>query len=316
MSGHYPHFIGGFTTVRARVGDRDALDEYASWIQAIEPRATEHSWREALEPLWTYPEHAAVAKAARAMFLDPDSHWLPLLGGKPGRNDDLHAEQFVSPLACVPAYREALIAALGDKTKFGTAVRKDNGVIQFELTAGRSGGFSEPRNPDPDDKPGITRTFRVCDFLAWKLSQLDGAPECMLTWTEPRRDEAVAACAAYLKRFGPRLAVEANSDDVTARGPFAQPHFPALDHPATPDDVREGRALFSIHGEGETRVVALPAGFPVRARWLALKSFPIDREVDLFNDHGDFLQDGRVWQAEEVLKDGQLESKLLRFYWP
>ncbi len=125
-----------------------------------------------------------------------------------------------------------------------------------------------------------------------------------------RRDQAVAACAGYLRRYGPRIAAEYQPDDPVARNPIARPRFPTLERPATPDDVREGRAVFSLSGEGEVRVVALPSGYPVRARWLALKSFPIDSRFSFDRDLGDFLQDGWVWQTEEVLKGDRWE----RFY--
>jgi len=310
QSGGYARYIAEFTIVRARAGDRAGLDEYAAWVQAIEPGTIEHSWREVLEPLWTYPERAAVSQAARAMFVDPKSHWLPLIPVNDDRRDYQYADQIASPLACVPAYREALLAALADKAKVGTAVRKPGGLVEYTLAAGRRDGFADVRVPDRADRPGIKVPIRTCDYVAWKLSALDGAPECLLTWPEARRDKAVAACAEYLRRYGPRLAAEYPPDEPDARNPIARLRLPALERLATPDDVREGRAVFSSTGEGEARVVALPSGYPVRARWLALKSFPVDRRSSPDPGLGDFLQDGWVWQAEEVLKGGRWE----RFY--
>jgi hypothetical protein len=310
QSGVYARYVAGFTIVRARAGDRTALDEYAAWVQLIEPRTIEDSWREVLEPLWTYPEHPALSQAARAMFVDPQSNWLPLIPVARGRLDDQYMDQIASPLACVPAYREALLAALANRTKVGTAVRKPEGVVQYTLTSGRNDGFADERVPDPADRPGVEVPIRTCDYVAWKLSTLDGAPECQLTWPEAKRDQAVAACAEYLRRYGPRLAAEYHPDDPTTRGPIAVLRFPSLEHPATPDDVRAGRAVFSLSGEGETRVVALASGNPVRARWIALKSFPVDHSASVDPTLGDFLQDGWVWQAEEVLKGNRWE----RFY--
>ena len=51
----YEH-IAKFTLVRARAGDREALDEYAAWIPAIHPETIGHHWDDVLEPLWTYPD--------------------------------------------------------------------------------------------------------------------------------------------------------------------------------------------------------------------------------------------------------------------
>jgi hypothetical protein len=310
QSGVYARYIAGFTIVRARAGDRAALDEYGAWVQAIEPGTIESTWHQVLEPLWTYRDQAAVSQAARAMFVDRKSHWLPLVPVMEGRHDAQYMDQIASPLACVSAYREALLAALADKAKVGTAMRKPQGMVQYTLTVGRRDGFGDPRVPDPADRPGIEVPIRTCDYVAWKLSALDGAPECLLTWPEARRDKALAACAEYLRRYGPRLAAEYASDEPDARDPIARLRFPALGRPATPDDVREGRAVFSAMGEGESRVVTLPSGYPVRARWRALESFPVDRRWSTDPALGNFLQDGWVWQAEEVLNGDRWE----RFY--
>jgi hypothetical protein len=71
--------------------------------------------------------------------------------------------------------------------------------------------------------------------------------------------------------------------------------FPVLDRPATKADVREGRAIFSLEGEGEIRRVQLPS-MPVKAKWI----LPDEAR-------GGVAVDGWVWQAEEVRKGGQWE---------
>ena len=189
-------------------------------------------------------------------------------------------------------------------------MRKPEGVIQYSLAVGWNYGYQDPRIPDPADKPEVPVPIRMCDLVARELSTLDGAPECVLTWPEAKRDNAVAACAEYLRRYGPHLAAEYHPDDPTTRGPIAVLRFPALEHPATPEDVRAGRAVFSLSGEGETRLVALASGYPVRARWLALQSFPVDPSARTDPTLHGFLQDGWVWQTEEVLKGNRWE----RFY--
>ncbi len=307
QSGSYARYIAEFTMVRARADDREALDEYAAWVRAIEPGTIEYDWREVLEPLWTYPDHPAVSGAARAMFLGPRSPWLPLIPVQEGRRDHQYEDQVASPLACVPAYRAALLAALADTTKVGTAVRQPEGIVHYTLAVGRNGGFRDERVPDPQDRPGVEVSIRACDYVAWKLSALDGAPECPLTWPEARRDAAVAAAAGYLRRHGPHLAAEYSPDDPQARVPIARLRFPTLGRPATADDVREGRAVFTLAGQGEARVVALPSGYPVRARWLALRAFPVDHRFNPDPALGDSLQEGWAWQAEEVFKGDHWE---------
>jgi hypothetical protein len=99
QSGVYARYIAGFTIVRAQAGDGAALDEYAGWVQAIEPRTVEYSWREVLEPLRTYPEHPALAAAARAMFADPKSPWGSLVPVKESRLDVPYVDQRTSIVA-------------------------------------------------------------------------------------------------------------------------------------------------------------------------------------------------------------------------
>jgi hypothetical protein len=87
-----------------------------------------------------------------------------------------------------------------------------------------------------------------------------------------------------------------------------QIHFPKLDHPATPDDVKQGRAIFSL--SGTTRICHLP-DFPIEAWRASHKTDPT-----MANQTGPdgktkyfllYITEGRVWQAEEVLVGGKWE---------
>ena len=106
--------IAKFTLIRARAGDRAALDEYAAWVKTIRPESIERGLVELLEPLWTYPAHPAIAAAARGMFVDPKSPWLPLVPADKRRRGFLFDDLIAAPLACIPEFREALLLALAD----------------------------------------------------------------------------------------------------------------------------------------------------------------------------------------------------------
>ncbi len=143
---------------------------------------------------------------------------------------------------------------------------------------------------------GIEGTFRICDYVAWMIGEhFEAAPRCELYWSEARRDAAVRDCAAFLRHYGDHL--------------FQQLDVVQHDRPATAADVRAGKAIFSLIGDGETRVVrGLDGALP--ARWVTLKNRPFEtEETDPLT--GDLLvvkryrQDGRIVQAEEVFKDGQ-----------
>jgi hypothetical protein len=98
-----------------------------------------------------------------------------------------------------------------------------------------------------------------------------------MRWPIEKRDAAIAVCKAFLQQYG--NAYQAHPDDPYDQNfgapdsATAQFSLPRLDHPATPDDVKAGRAIFSL--EGTTRVYKFPD-----------------------------VPHGTVFQAEEVLVSG------------
>ena len=136
-------------------------------------------------------------------------------------------------------------------------------------------GPRNPYKPGPEAMP-----LRMADVACEKLERLDGIPRFQKHWPLARRDEAIAATVAYLTRYGERFRENAASRAIRAVEPGIPNHekailaFDPLDHPATADDVAEGRAIFSLDGPGaEVRRVALPS-FPIVARWTKLEVFP------------------------------------------
>ncbi len=90
--------------------------------------------------------------------------------------------------------------------------------------------------------------------------------------------------------------------------------FTPLDHPATPQEVRDGQALFSLDAPGAARVVKLPH-YPMPARWITDKRFPqknYSRDPVTGQPDGKVWYDqaGLVWQAEEM----QVNGKWQRYY--
>ena len=169
-------------------------------------------------------------------------------------------------------------------------------MVRYELKEGINGGVSASEADLEGVAQGVDQSIRACDYIAWKISAITGAPRCELYWTREKRDEAVKACVAFLKTYGDRFTAEAPPGERVH--PFektAHLAFPILDRPATKEDVRAGRAIFSLEGEGETRRVELPP-LPIKAKWITPKEAP-----------GDSAEDGWVWQAEEVRKGGQWE---------
>ena len=171
----------------------------------------------------------------------------------------------------------------------------------------------DPDGPKNPFKPGPkAMPLRMADKACEKLEQLDGIPRFKKHWPLAKRDEAIAATMAYLKRYGERFRENAASRAIRAAEPGIPKHekailaFDPLDRPATADDVAEGRAIFSLDGAGaEVRRVALPS-FPMTPggrSWRSSPTIPPSCASTMTRARApniEGIQTGRVWQAEEV----------------
>lgn len=301
-------FMAQFTVLRAGAGEREALDEYAAWARGARPEEMESQALARFEPMWIYPDHPAIAEAARGLFNDPKSPWASMLRAPHGRamSSFAYRSLYTSPLVCVAGFRAGVIAALADKSEIGTVGRGDRGSFLYKLRDGGSVGFSSYKADLEAVEPGVELPFRVCDFISWQVSSLDGAPECELYWPEDRRDRAVAACAAFLERYGDRFTADAPAGERDFPEKKAHLAFPAPGRPATRADVRETRAIFSLEGQGDVRVADVPE-LPIRARWVTLEDVPLDRPKGDGTFRREYDQAGWIWQAEEVRRGDRWE---------
>src|SRR5262249_2278922 len=143
-----------------------------------------------------------------------------------------------TPLLRLPAFRNAVLRELANKTKIGTATLSKDGRLEVES---RVRSFSESGRDRGPPKEEIRQEFGACDCCANLLARIPCAPRCELYWTEAERDKAVAACVEFLR--GQRYELAFRSKSL------------GLDRPATAAQVETGRAVFSLAGEGEVRVV-------------------------------------------------------------
>ena len=316
--------IAGLTDLRTRPGDPEALGDYATWVRTLTPYHFDFFPSALFRPLWRNPDDPAIVAAAAALFEDPRSPWNPQVWRGDATVAEGHQRDlFTTPMLGLKAFRTLVIRALGDKTEVGTVETDEKGrviVIQghYRTVSAREstehGVDFDPDGPKNPYKPGPkTMPLRMANLACEKLEGLDGIPRFKKHWPLARRDEAIAATVAYLTRYGERFRENAASRAIRDEEPRDPNHekailaFEPLDHPATADDVAEGRAIFSIHAAGsEVRRVAQPSS-PIDARWTKLEVFPDEFHLSRIFDaegHGrpdiEGLQAGRVWQAEEV----------------
>ena len=308
--------IAMMTLLRQTMSDPEALADYAVWARAATPTGYNFFPAAIFEPLWLYPDAPALAGVAEGLFADPGSPWVPLYrpGVRPTIGDSSQPGLVVTPLLGLEPFRNLVLAGLDDLAPFSTVETDTDGKIKVNL------GESSYQTPDPRPdsplrpRPGSKLTLRRADFYAEKLGTLDGFPGIDLWWPLADRDAAIATCRATLRQYGPRLRADIPESIRSSPSPFehgrttASFKFARLDHPATPEDVAAGRAIFHLDGD-EVRQVPMP-GFPLAARWSTLEVADDDpfQPVTLNPDSQpaqvqyrlDRLRAGKVWQAEEV----------------
>jgi hypothetical protein len=310
----YASYLAKFTELRVEIGDLEVLDEYASWLRTTTPKMLEYARLDAWQPLLVHADHPALASAAQWLFNDPKSPWVPILPEARAQQAPPFQDLIASPLIIVGGFRSGVFTGLADKAPLGSITRRKSDSIERKIKGIPTTNFNATNLNLEGVAVGVEYPFRRCDFLASKLSELEGCPRFDLFWPEARRDEGVAACVAYLKRFGPSLTAKPPAGDVDYSGPRAHLRFPTLGKPATPEDVTSVRAIFSLAGEGESRSATMPA-FPLKAKWLTLKDTPVVRTYVAEGSgkavtRHEYDTDGYVWQAEEVRKGDRWE----RFY--
>lgn len=306
---------------RARAGDGQALSSYVAWLMT--GSSPGQSLERAFEPLWRFPRDPAVTAAAARLFAPSAPPWMPATDDKysPALGDLLE-----SPLLGVTAFRRSFLDALRDGTVIG------NLKVEHDWPSGAVAGL---RGYTPDDgvldplrpKAPWTLAVRRCDLYAWHLSQLAGLPRFQLYWPQPERDAAIAQAADRLRRYGARFEYQPGLEALwgqdtrythapalgylwsTFNAPRALLAFPRLGRPSTPDEAARGEAIFSLAGQGATRVWPLPR-WPLPARWVADRRYPEAGQVINGKRATIYQQDGLVWQAEEVLRGGRWH----RFY--
>ena len=196
-------FLAKATETRVRLGDAEALDEYAEWLRTTTPKLLELGDFEYWRPLLAHADRPAMASAARWLFSDPNSPWVPLLPEARGQQSDFFRSFVSSPLLNVAGFREGLLAGLADKAPLGTVTWGEDRQIEHKFKGGWTIRQAALNVDMHGIKVGVEHPFRNCDYLALKFAGIGGCPRIDLFWPENRRDQAVAECAAYVKRLNP-----------------------------------------------------------------------------------------------------------------
>jgi hypothetical protein len=294
--------------LRVRGGDAAALDEYAAWVRTTRPPVYGSFAPEMFEPLWKYPDHAAIAAASIALFDDPASPWVPLF--RPGDSGwgelGYLSDILVSPMLGVAPFRKRVLAGLADDQPAGSVRCDADGKVTIVLDK----SLSQHPTFHPDDlhrpRPGLSMPLRMRDNYAWKLQQVGGFPRFELYWPQELRDRTIAEVVALLSRYGERFRTTEVSQALYEKAPFYPQHvravlvFHPLDRPATAEDAAAGRAIFAAGPGMEARRWPMPA-VPMEARWTTLEIPPDDPGLRPFANNP-----GKPWAQIQYLQGGRV----------
>jgi hypothetical protein len=224
--GHGTHGLGVLARSLAPVfeagvqaGDDVSINGYIARLRTKPPSGDPFFEISILMPLWRRPDSPKMAELARWLFLANDSprHLIGAMGVGAG-------EMITSPLVGVPTFREVLKRELGNVASAGT--------VEFgpEGDSLDVGGYRrwlyvpDIAIPKPDERQPI----RVCDFYAWKISELEGSPRyekksiCWISSVRPirsagRRRARGARALLYAHAAGPRSLGHPAPVDLKAR---------------------------------------------------------------------------------------------------
>ena len=183
------HCIWSLATVRAKLGDASAIDEYAAWIARTKP--PHDLWDpSSFQPMGQNASRPSIVAAGERLFA-AGSPWLPLIGSRE------RAGLLGQHLYGVPAFKRHVIASLADKSSVGVVEISASGAWSLEMT---DLGFSTSTPAGTDGfptSPGKV-TVRLRDYYAYQVAHQYKAPAFELYWPEARRDAAIVAIVAWV----------------------------------------------------------------------------------------------------------------------
>ena len=157
---------------RAKAGDPQAFDDYATWIVTTTPDRLGLSISECLEPFRQFATNRKLQTAAEIMFGDTSSDWSRL----PWK--EMHGDNPIgSDLVNLPAFRLLLVRELGKTNVCGSFTWHTPNQIDYAITNYQSGGYGAvafPSGTQPTN--GTSSELRWCDWIAFSLSQAKRIP--------------------------------------------------------------------------------------------------------------------------------------------
>ena len=192
--------LGQAIAARYDLGDKVAFEEWFEWIKSIEPIAGNDGGK-SLYPLFALRSEPSVQKATDEIFAGKDSKWNLR---KLAKADPYAIRHFAfSFFIGTQPVRDALIEILSDETEIATvSLDGSQMTIKFGNSSHGSSVSDEIRSKETH-LPLIVgeQPVRVCDYVAYLLERLKGAPRVALYWPKEDRNAALAKLRDYFRHL-------------------------------------------------------------------------------------------------------------------
>jgi hypothetical protein len=295
---------------RMELKDPTAAADYAKWLKTMKPSDCNVELVRLFDPCFASHD-PAIDASIRSMFLGPNATWDPFDSKAPANYGGTYwnfTDLVKSPMIGQAVFREFLLKNLANRTDLGTVAFDEHGMRSNQVSNRWPPQIGDPNGDPLAPAPNSRVPYRVCDFLASYIADIEGAPAFEPYWPTAKRDAAVSACADFIRRYGPSMVLDPALRSVfnDAFEPHAHPEFPHLKRPAELSDVKAGRAIFAL--TGRRRVVNL-ATYPMKATWVnrnddATQQLRHSKSANATYQQ-QHLESGYVWQAEEVWEHGK-----------
>ncbi len=188
----YPgDLFGRIISARAEAGDGTAIPQWVDILKGLTAPAAEF-----LTPMWTAVNDPEVQAVATRLFVGSNAAMDPARLIIAGRDGNL----LRSPLLIQPVFREAVSSALSRKEVIGSIERHADGSVNLKVPALQMNCISGSCGMGfRGQLPMGTRDIRVCDYVAWSLSRIDGFPAFDLEATAEEKDKAAKLMADFLR---------------------------------------------------------------------------------------------------------------------
>ncbi len=169
----------------SRLGtERGILRRYARWLshQNLSDGFVDLSYL--LQP--AIEHDSRTARRAAEQFL-----------ARPELAESLRHQRLDAPLFELDVFRQRLASILEDRTVVGTLSVTSDGGYSYTLANGGGGGGGSLRVDDIEVQGEVP--LRAADDMAMRID-VEGAPEFRIVWSEARRNAALDALVAWLRR--------------------------------------------------------------------------------------------------------------------